>query len=363
MSVSRGRIERAWADGLSPANARLAVPLCAAYRGALGTRDWLYARGILKVQRVDLPVVSVGNLTVGGTGKTPAVMLAVETLTALGHRPAVISRGYGRRTTGVRVVADTASIRLDADDAGDEPFLLARRLPGVPVVVGANRADAARLAIDRFGVTAVVLDDGFQQRTLAKDLDVVMARAERPWGNGRLLPAGPLREPLSALARAHLLVATGPTGLRGAPEVREAAERYAPGVPVLSARYVAAEAWDAARMVPIPLDRVPGARVLAFAGIGFPAGFRRTLVDLGVDVADVVTYHDHHPYALRDVAALGEHAARLGVDALVTTEKDWVRIRGIRLPPRPVWVVSVRLALVEGEAAWRAAFERVCRTA
>jgi tetraacyldisaccharide 4'-kinase len=363
MSGSRQRIERAWNDGLSPASARLAAPLCAAYRGALGARNWLYARGILKPRRLDRPVVSVGNLTVGGTGKTPAAMLAVETLTSLGHRPAVVSRGYGRRSTGVCVVADTASIRLDPDDAGDEPFLLARRLPGVPVVVGADRSDAARVAIERFGVTAIVLDDGFQQRTLAKDLDVVMARAERPWGNGRLLPAGPLREPLSALGRAHLVVATAAAPLGGAPEVREAAARYAPGVPVLGARYVAAEAWDAARMAPIPLDRVAGTRVLAFAGIGFPAGFRRTLVDLGVDVADVITYHDHHPYALRDVAALGERADRLGVDALVTTEKDWVRIRGVRLPARPVWVVSVRLALVEGEAAWRAAFERVCRTA
>src|SRR5574341_949289 len=132
--------------------------------------------------RYPCPVVSIGNLTVGGTGKTPAVEIAVQTLSSLGHRPAVVSRGYGRQTRGIQVVADTASIRLDADEAGDEPFLLARRLPGVPVVVGGNRYETARLAIDRFGVTAIVLDDAFQHRTLKKTLEIVMAwkRASSP---------------------------------------------------------------------------------------------------------------------------------------------------------------------------------------
>src|SRR5881628_328311 len=119
-----------------------------------------------EVARAAVRVVSIGNLTVGGTGKTPAVEVAVHTLTELGHRPAVVSRGYGRSTRGVQIVADAASIHLDPEEAGDEPFLLARRLPGVPVLVGSNRHDAARLAIERFGVTAIVLDDGFQHRPL-----------------------------------------------------------------------------------------------------------------------------------------------------------------------------------------------------
>src|SRR5207249_3014990 len=153
-----------------------------------------------------------------------------------------------------------ATIHLDPEEAGDEPFLLARRLPGVPVLVGSNRHDAARLAIEKFGVTAIVLDDGFQHRTLTKDLEIVMARAQRPWGNGRLLPAGPLREPLTSLARADLIVVTG----------------------------------------------------------------------------------------------------QPGADALITTEKDWVRLRRLRLPRRPLYVLSIRLALQSGEPAWRQAFHRAC---
>jgi tetraacyldisaccharide 4'-kinase len=199
---------------------------------------------VLRSRTLDCPVVSIGNLTLGGTGKTPAVELAVQTLAELGYRPAIVSRGYGRGSAGIQVVADTASIRLDAEEAGDEPFLLARRLPGIPVVVGGNRHRAAVEAVDRFAVNAIVLDDGFQHRTLRKDLEVVMARAERPWGNGHLLPAGPLREPLAALGRADLVVAVGAKRPEEASEVFASVAAHAPGVPVLLAEHVPTECWE-----------------------------------------------------------------------------------------------------------------------
>jgi tetraacyldisaccharide 4'-kinase len=357
------RLERAWMDDQPPAGTRLLGPVSAGYRGVVGAREWLYSSGILRSRRLPCPVVSIGNLTVGGTGKTPAVMLAAETLTGLGRRPAVVSRGYGRRTSGVQIVADTASIRLDPEDGGDEPFLLARRLPGVPVVVAANRWEGARLAIERFGVTAIVLDDGFQHRTIAKDLEIVMARADRPWGNGRLLPRGPLREPLSALARAHLVVATGAPPADDAGDVTRAVEQHAPGVPVATVTHVATECWAAARMAPIPVNRLDGARVLAFAGIGYPAGFQSTLVHLGLDVTGLVGFGDHHWYGAHELEALAGRARELGACALVTTEKDWVKLLRLRLPDTPLWVVSVRLAFTAGEASWRAAFEKVCAPA
>lgn len=361
-SAGRARLEQGWQHGFSPVGGGLATGASAGYRGLLGARDWLYARGLLKSRQLPCPVVSVGNLTVGGTGKTPAVMLAVETLAALGHRPAVVSRGYGRRLGGVHVVADTASIRLDAEDGGDEPFLLARRLPGVPVVVGANRWEAARLAVDRFHASAIVLDDGFQHRTLAKDLEIVMTRARSPWGNGRLLPGGPLREPLRALARADLVVAAGAVTLDDAVEVSRTVAEVAPGVPVLPATYVAAECWEAARMQPLELGRLPGRRVVAFAGIAYPPAFASTLAGLGLHVEDLVAFDDHHWYGTKELDALAERAARVGADALVTTEKDWVRLKRLRPPAPPLWIVSVRLELNAGEAVWRAAFERLCRT-
>jgi tetraacyldisaccharide 4'-kinase len=351
VSAPRSRLTRGWEEGAGPG--RLLSVAGGGYRGLLGAREWLYARGILTSRGVGGPVVSIGNLTVGGTGKTPAVEVAVHTLVALGHRPAVVSRGYGRRTGGIHVVADAASIRLDAEDAGDEPFLLARRLPGVPVVVGGNRYVTARLAIERFGVTAIVLDDAFQHRTLTKDLEIVMARAANPWGNGRLLPAGPLREPLAALARADLVVATGAASRAEAAAVVETVAREAPGVPVLTAVAVPAECWEASRMRPVSLPELARTRVLAFAGIAAPAGFDRTLRESGVTVERFAAFPDHHWYSAEDVARLERDAAEAGADGLITTEKDWVRLRKLPLPRRPLWVLAIKLVLTSGEDADR----------
>jgi tetraacyldisaccharide 4'-kinase len=362
-SSSRMRLLRRWEGGLSPTGSRLLAAASTGYRGLLGAREWLYARGVFESRELACPVVSVGNLTLGGTGKTPAVMRAVQTLIDLGHRPAVVSRGYRRRTRGALVVADTASIRLDAEDAGDEPFLLARRLPGVPVLVGASRRQTAELALRRFGVTAIVIDDGFQHRTLRKDLEIVMARAANPWGNGQLFPQGPLREPFTALARADLVVAAGVRRGVDAAQVATTVGRYAPGVPVLAAAYAPTECWEAARMEPVRIDDVAGARVVAFAGIGTPETFRRTLEDLGASVAAFVAFDDHHWYSARELTALDDRARAVGADALVTTEKDWVRLRRLPTPGERLWILSVRLELVSGELEWRAAFERACRKA
>jgi tetraacyldisaccharide 4'-kinase len=314
---------------------------------------------VLKSRALGVPVVSVGNLTVGGTGKTPAVELAVRTLMDLGHRPAVVSRGYGRRGHGIQVVADAASIRLDADEGGDEPFLLARRLPGVPVVVGAHRYEASRHAVERFGVTAIVLDDGFQHRTLAKDLEIVMARARAPWGNGLLLPGGPLREPLTALARAHLIVVTGAAGAGDIAEVAAAAREHAPGVPLLAARHVPTECWEAGPMRYLAPETLRGLKLFAFAGIGTPDGFRRTLEDAGALEAGFARFADHHWYTREELSELERRAIGAAAVGLVTTEKDWTRLRRLPPPRLPLYVLAVRLTLLSGEADWRAAFVRL----
>lgn len=358
--VAAARLVRGWHTGFSPAPTLVLDALAGSYRRFLGTRDWLYRRGILVSRRLGCAVVSIGNVTVGGTGKTPAVELAVQTLAELGRRPAVVSRGYRRRTSGVQVVADSASIRLDAEDAGDEPFLLARRLPGVPVVVGASRYEAARLAVDRFGVDAIVIDDGLQHRTLVKDLEIVMARARRPWGNGRLLPGGPLREPLAALARADLVVVAGAECPEDAEEVAGTVARHAPGVPVLPARYAAVECVGADGLRGRAPRELAGARLLAFAGIASPAAFAATCAGLGAHLLDVVAFADHHWYTEPDVRRLDARARALGAAGLVTTEKDWIRLRRLPVPSLPLHVITVRLELLDGVAVWQAAFERVC---
>jgi tetraacyldisaccharide 4'-kinase len=357
----RDRFVQGWERGFTAGAGGLLAVMAGSYRGLLGTREWLYARGVLHSRALDCPVVSIGNLTVGGTGKTPAVELAVRTLMDLGHRPGVLSRGYGRRGGGVQIVADAASIRLDAEEAGDEPFLLARRLPGVPVVVGPNRYEAGRVARARFGVTAIVLDDGFQHRTLRKDLEIVMARASQPWGNGRLLPGGPLREPLAALGRAHLVVTTGARRPDDAHEVRQTVGRIAPSVPVLTAVHVPTECFESSAMRFVPLDTLGGTRLLAFAGIGSPAGFRHTLREAGATVVEFQEFADHHWYTRDDLARLERRAVDAHADGFVTTEKDWVRLRPLPPLKRPVYVLSVRLTLTSGQDHWRAAFERVAK--
>jgi len=190
-----------------------------------------------------------------------------------------------------------------------------------------------------------------------------MVRASIPWGNGRLLPGGPLREPLSALSRADLIVAAGADRPEDAGAVRTSAARWAHGVPVLAAAYVPAECWRAGRMDPVPLERLASLRLLPFAGIAIPGAFERTLRNLAVRVEDFVAFADHHWYTRADVERLDARAARLGLDGLVTTEKDWVRLRTLPLPARPLHVLSVRLDLVSGVDEWRAAFERACRKA
>jgi len=353
------RVLQGWEKGFAASADGVLSAVAGSYRGLLGAREWLYSRGVLASRALDCPVVAVGNLTVGGTGKTPAVELAVRTLRELGHKPAVLSRGHGRRSQGVQVVADAAAIRLDAEEGGDEPFLLARRLPGTPVVVGSNRFEAGTLARARFGVTALVLDDGFQHRTLVKNLEIVMARALHPWGNGRLLPGGPLREPLESLARAHLVVATGARRAEDAGEVRATVERLAPGVPVLTAVHEPTECFESSAMRFVPLSALGKARLLAFAGIGSPDGFTRTLGDTAVDVQGFERFGDHHWYTRDDLARLDRRAAETGAEGVITTEKDWVRLRALPPLKRPLYVLSVRLRLTSGEDGWRAAFERL----
>jgi tetraacyldisaccharide 4'-kinase len=355
------RLVDGWEQGFAPMPSRLLGVAGAGYLGLLRAREWMYDRGVLRGRALPCPVISVGNLTVGGTGKTPAVMLAARALLARGYRPAVASRGYGRRSRGVQVVSDPAGIRLEPEDAGDEPFLLAQRLPGVPVVVGASRYDAGRTAVERFGSTALVLDDAFQHRTLHKDVEIVMARARRPWANGQVLPAGPLREPLMALARADLVVATGARGPEDLAEVAAATAQYAPGVPVVAAAYAPAECRDAASMRSVPLGTLQDSRPLAFAGIAAPAAFRATLEEAGVVPAGLVTFPDHHWYTPDDLLRLARRARELGAGVLVTTEKDWTRLRRLA-PPCPLYVLGVELVLGAGARAWDAAFERACRT-
>jgi tetraacyldisaccharide 4'-kinase len=260
---------------------------------------------------------------VGGTGKTPTVILLATLLRERGRRPAVLSRGYGVRAKGpVNTVSDGKTVLMGWREAGDEPVLIARSVPGVPVLTGARRFLTGGAAIERHGADVLILDDAFQHRALHRDADIVLVDAARPVGNGRLLPGGPLREPLSALARAHLLIATGgPSSPEDEPSLPEIpAKAFFRG----TRRPLGVVAGESG--VLLPAASLQGEKVCAFAGIGRPETFRTSLADVGSDIVAFCPFPDHHPYSGRDLEALRRTAASTGARRIVTTEKDFVRL-------------------------------------
>jgi tetraacyldisaccharide 4'-kinase len=326
-------------------------------------RGWLYDRRLLSTGRLSCPVVSLGNLTVGGSGKTPLAELAALTLIALGAAPAVVSRGYGRATRGVQVVADRHAVRLGARAAGDEPLLLAERLPGTPVIVGENRFEAGRHAVEAHGASVIVLDDGFQNRTIAKSLEILVVSARAPWGNGRLFPRGQLRESLASLRRSHLVVVTNPSREEEVDEITRTLRLHDSPAPVVTARYEALEARRAGDGARLPLSELRGRRLLGFGGLASPRSFMETLHALGVPLTGFAEFGDHHWYGEADLAEVTRRAGLAGAEGLITTEKDAVRLRELALPRLPLWVLTVRMVLASGQTAWVEALRGVAAPA
>jgi tetraacyldisaccharide 4'-kinase len=338
-------VEEAWArrTGWARAVGVALVPASWPYAGITALRNRLYDAGRLDVQHVPARVVSVGNLTVGGSGKTPLTLWLAEQLTARGRRVAVVARGYRKRRPGVVVVGRDGEPLVSATDGGDEAVLLARRFAG-PVVVGEDRVAAARTACEECGADLVVLDDGFQHRRLARDLDLVLVGAD-PRGQRRL-PAGPLREGPEALGRAGGVVVMDDAG--------GWAEVVVPrGIPVVQAatRAIALVEVRAGRWQTHGLERLQGQSVAALAGIARPARFVAQLERLGACVREARLLDDHHAYEPRDVAWI-EAAAQRG--PVVTTEKDLVKLVETNDSP-PVLALRVTVEVTPAEPLVRLA--------
>jgi tetraacyldisaccharide 4'-kinase len=273
--------------------------------------------------RLTRPVISVGNLSMGGTGKTPVVAAIAQRLIDAGERPSILSRGYARTDAadGVVVVSDGERIQAPIERAGDEPLMLARQVPRAVICVSPDRHLAGTLAEHRLGCTVHILDDGFQHIELARDLDVLVTTiAEIP--NGRVIPMGRLREPMDAAARAHFLVVSDATA--GA----ASAEAWTLGI---------SQSCGAARTLaaPVPVvpsvPSVPEGKVLAVAGIAHPPRFFDAL-KLDYNVVETLTFADHHRYTFADVAAIEAKRQASGADVVFTTDKDAVRLEGLSLP-------------------------------
>ena len=295
------------------------------YWCAMLVRVWLYKACIFASYGLPCRVIAVGNITVGGTGKTPTVCLLARCLQEKGFKVAVVNRGYRGAATAVpQIVSDGARVLASAADAGDEAVMLARKLSGIPVIASRDRVAAGNLACERFGADIVLLDDGFQHLRLRRDLDVVLVHAADPFGNGCLLPRGVLREPLSALARAGIIVLTK-TGAEGAaPWLAACIKNFNPEAFLYTGSYRVASFRNAHTAAIIPPERLAAARTGALCSIGDPAYFLKMLSNFGISVSDQLLYPDHHSYGNDDYAAIRALATR--VDNLVTTEKDIAKL-------------------------------------
>jgi tetraacyldisaccharide 4'-kinase len=308
------------------------VVLSGLFALAVALRNLLYELGWLRVRRIPgVQVVSVGNLNVGGAGKTPAVIYLANALTRAGRRVGVVTRGYGRESRTDVVLSPGAPLP-SADVAGDEPLLIARRCPGVHVLISRDRARFAEAHARELGLDTLVLDDGFQHRALARDVDVVAVDQASGLGNGRLLPWGPLREPPSALQRATAIWLRNTEvegakvdGTAGLPALGAAIERAVAGRPVLRAKYLP-RGWVSPMTGELaPLSALEGRELIALSGIARPEAFERTLVGLGLQVRRHVAVRDHGPFARDVLAELAAEAEACGA-VLVTTEKDAARL-------------------------------------
>jgi tetraacyldisaccharide 4'-kinase len=336
--------DRCWRAALSAA--------ALGYGAAVMARNWAFDAGVRRTRQLPVPVVCVGNLTVGGTGKTPATIAVAQRLMAEGLAVGVLLRGYGREEGAVRVAAEQAGQPAPWQQVGDEAVLLAERLPGVVVVVGADRFLAGQEALRRFPLDVLVLDDGFQHRQLRRVLDLVMVDATDPLGGGRLLPRGRLREPARSLRRAGALLVSRSDQVADSGGVRRALALAAPGIPLILTRHRPTRLTDLERLRPYSLSLVRGRRVFAVSGVARPAAFRDTLTTLGATLAGSLPFPDHHPYRRSDLEAIAGAADAAQADWIVTTEKDAVRLREVassRLGGHPILVLGIDLEVVEGE--------------
>jgi tetraacyldisaccharide 4'-kinase len=291
-------------------------PLAALYGAAVRARNELYDRETLTLSHLQGPVVSIGNLTVGGSGKTPFLILLGELLKEHGILIDVLSRGYRRLTTGVRLVDPLGSPR----EYGDEPLLIARKLE-VPVIVGEDRYAAGRLGEERFGPRLHLLDDGFQHRRLAREFDIVLPTSAD--ARDSLLPIGRLREPLSALKRADAVVLTN-------------------DMPADGLRLGRQQVWRVTRDIVAPQTNEP---CLAFCGIARPENFITQLRAAGITLAGTRSFRDHHRYSEDDIRQLLRLRKEHGAAAFVTTEKDAINLGGHLEALQPIHVVPVRIRL------------------
>jgi tetraacyldisaccharide 4'-kinase len=302
-------------------------------------------RALQRQKRLPFPVISIGNITVGGTGKTPAVIALAQEAKKRGLFPCILTRGYRGKAEGTCIVSTGDGPLMDARQAGDEAFLMARTLTGIPVVKGRERYDAGMLAVQTFagkgtGTDAgmlFILDDGFQHWQLYRDLDVVLIDRTNPLGNRRLLPSGRLREPLSSLGRASVIVLTRTSAEEDDNNLTGEIRKYNSKAPVFSAAHMPLS-FGMPTGGTFPVSWAKGKRFFGVCGVGNPLSFQKSLLQLGADLSGFLAFRDHHRYRTHDLKKIAREARDTGAEWIVTTEKDIMRLSRLRMPENLVFL-------------------------
>ena len=314
------------------------------YRLIINFRNWLYDKNIFAVVKLPCPMISVGNITVGGTGKTPCVIMLAKMLQFHGFKPAILSRGYGGNSSkSVNIVSDGKNILLDSKTAGDEPFLMAQSLKNIPIIVGSQRIKTGRVAISQFGANVLICDDAMQHRQIFRDINLVLLDNQKPFGNGFVLPRGKLREPIAGLKRASAFLLTRTDETTEAENISRKLAQVG-NIPIFTSIHKPQDVIKGDYSDIWPTSDLGGKKVCAFCGIAKPDSFKKSLLAAQANILSWDTFPDHHNYRLDDLETIKNNFCNYKADLIITTQKD-----GMRLQNFPEFLSMIYMMRIEME--------------
>ena len=305
----------------------IAFAISLPYQLITNFRNWLYDKKIFTVVKLPCPVISVGNITVGGTGKTPCVIMLAQMLKFHGFKPAILSRGYGgKNTTSVNIVSDGKNILLNSKTAGDEPFLMAQSLRSIPIIVGPQRIKTGKAAINRFGVNVLICDDAMQHRQIFRDINLVLLDSQDPLGNGHILPRGKLREPITALERASAFLFTRTDENHKAESINENLTQLRK-IPIFTSIHKVKDVIKGDYSDKWPISDLKGKKICAFCGIAKPDSFKKSLLAAQAHILSFDAFPDHHNYNRAEIEIIKNKFNNYKADIMITTQKDGMRLQ------------------------------------
>ena len=319
------------------------------YSLAIQFRLIAYKTGFLRAKHLPTHVISVGNITAGGTGKTPFVAMLAKWAETHGFKVAILSRGYkGKRSNDSLVVSDGKTVLASVDDAGDEPVMLATTLSSVPVLISKKRYKIGSLALKLFNSELLLLDDGYQHISLHRDVNILLVDAKRRFGNRSLLPLGPLREPIEQIKRADIIVITKCTNTHSGGNLADYFQKNFPSKSIFRSRYFPHQVIFPLAGTTHPPDILKEKNVVVFAGIAHPDDFLETVKSCGASIVHFKAFSDHHFFSKHEIEELVSWKKQSNVDFLLTTEKDWIRIDGKIDPDLDIAIVTIKIGLLSG---------------